>query len=124
MQTWSHYQEAVFDFVAAHPDRNLVVEALAGSGKTSTIVELLHRLPAGGLLPKGCSRQGVLSNQSHATEGRFNSRPSVAAGGQRCCSCTSAASAGPLANPKDDRLFAGRARTLPPQWPAPFGLST
>lgn len=38
---WSSYQQAVFDAVAS-PGGHIVVEALAGSGKTSTIIEALY----------------------------------------------------------------------------------
>lgn len=43
---WSHYQEAIFDAVA-HSDDSLLIEALAGSGKTSTIVEAIRYVPEG-----------------------------------------------------------------------------
>jgi superfamily I DNA/RNA helicase len=38
---WSPYQRAVFDAVANPAGGNIVVEALAGSGKTTTIIEAL-----------------------------------------------------------------------------------
>jgi superfamily I DNA/RNA helicase len=41
---WSAYQRAVFDHVADPEAGHLVVEALAGSGKTSTIVEALTHI--------------------------------------------------------------------------------
>ena len=40
---WSPFQEAVFDFVE-NREGNVIVEAVAGSGKTSTIVEALRRI--------------------------------------------------------------------------------
>jgi DNA helicase-2/ATP-dependent DNA helicase PcrA len=44
-RTWSPYQQAIFDCVAKG-EQNLVVIARAGSGKTSTIVEAVNRIPA------------------------------------------------------------------------------
>ncbi len=38
---WSPYQEAVFD--AMDSNRNLLINAVAGSGKTTTIIEAMHR---------------------------------------------------------------------------------
>lgn len=40
---WSRYQTSIFDFVE-HSRGNAVVEAVAGSGKTTTIVEALSRV--------------------------------------------------------------------------------
>jgi DNA helicase II / ATP-dependent DNA helicase PcrA len=40
---WSHFQEAIFNFVATSR-KNLIIQATAGSGKTSTIVEIGNRL--------------------------------------------------------------------------------
>ena len=45
MTQWSPYQEAVFAAVE-QTSANLVVEALAGSGKTTTIIEICKRLQA------------------------------------------------------------------------------
>ncbi len=42
-RTWSTYQNNVFDFVE-HGTGNAIVEAVAGSGKTTTIVEALSRV--------------------------------------------------------------------------------
>lgn len=44
MIKWSDYQNKIFDFVL-NKKSNLLVEALAGSAKTSTIIEAAHRLP-------------------------------------------------------------------------------
>ena len=41
----SHYQEAIYDFVE-HDVGNLVVEAAAGAGKTSTLLQILRLLPS------------------------------------------------------------------------------
>jgi superfamily I DNA/RNA helicase len=41
--TWSNYQNAIFDF-AQHGQGNAIVEAVAGSGKTTTIVEAINRI--------------------------------------------------------------------------------
>lgn len=41
---WSPYQLAIFDAVA-HSDDSLLIEAVAGSGKTSTIVEAINYVP-------------------------------------------------------------------------------
>jgi DNA helicase-2/ATP-dependent DNA helicase PcrA len=49
---WSPYQEAIFDFVE-NKSGNAVIQAVAGSGKSTTIVECTKRLPkvkAGGNL--------------------------------------------------------------------------
>lgn len=40
--TWSKYQNAIFDF-AQFGQGNAIVEAVAGSGKSTTIVEALNR---------------------------------------------------------------------------------
>ena len=48
---WSPYQEDIFQFVATEPQpdaqRNAIVEAVAGSGKSTTIVECTKRIPQG-----------------------------------------------------------------------------
>src|ERR1039458_5650657 len=41
---WSHFQNAIFNFVTAG-DGNASIEAVAGSGKTTVIVEAANRLP-------------------------------------------------------------------------------
>jgi hypothetical protein len=41
---WSAYQRAIFDFVA-NGAGNVVIEAVAGSGKSTTIVEAVRRIP-------------------------------------------------------------------------------
>lgn len=46
-KTWSQYQETIFNFVQ-HGEGNAIVEAVAGSGKTTTIVECTQRIPRGG----------------------------------------------------------------------------
>lgn len=43
---WSPYQRDIFDAVA-NSDSSLLIEAVAGSGKTSTIVEAINYVPAG-----------------------------------------------------------------------------
>lgn len=45
--TPSIFQQAVFDHITDPANGNLVIEAVAGSGKTSTIVQAIHMLPAG-----------------------------------------------------------------------------
>lgn len=47
MTTWSNHQQAIFDFVADADAGSAVVEAVAGSGKTTTIVEAMKYLPRG-----------------------------------------------------------------------------
>jgi superfamily I DNA/RNA helicase len=42
----SLYQQAIFDWVAGEKGKNLVVEALAGSGKTTTGVKMLELVPS------------------------------------------------------------------------------
>lgn len=44
---WSKYQLAVFDHVANKPRTHLIVDAKAGSGKTTTSVEMTRRVPRG-----------------------------------------------------------------------------
>lgn len=44
--TWSHYQRDIFKAVAESSD-SLLIEAVAGSGKTSTIVEAINYVPQG-----------------------------------------------------------------------------
>lgn len=43
---WSQYQESIFTAVSDDA-RSLLVEAVAGSGKTTTLVELINRIPQG-----------------------------------------------------------------------------
>lgn len=45
-KAWSGYQETIFEFVRSGVG-NAIVEAVAGSGKTSTIVECTQRIPRG-----------------------------------------------------------------------------
>lgn len=45
MTKWSKYQEAIFQF-ALNDTRNLLCEATAGSGKTTTLAEIVRRLPS------------------------------------------------------------------------------
>jgi superfamily I DNA/RNA helicase len=41
--SWSNYQQAVFQFIEAKPN-NLLVEAVAGSGKSTTLLEIARRI--------------------------------------------------------------------------------
>lgn len=41
---WSPFQQAIFDFLAAN-NGSLLIQAVAGSGKTTTIVEAANRIP-------------------------------------------------------------------------------
>ena len=43
---WSRYQSDIFDFVE-HGEGNGIIEAVAGSGKTTTLVEAIRRVPEG-----------------------------------------------------------------------------
>src|SRR5216683_1556561 len=43
MRTWSKHQEAIFDF-GANGKGNAIVKAVAGSGKSTTLVELIKRM--------------------------------------------------------------------------------
>lgn len=61
MTTWSKYQLAVFENVATGTGHT-VVKAVAGSGKTTTIVEALSHIPA------GCRTLFVAFNKSIAEE--------------------------------------------------------
>lgn len=47
MKNWSKYQTAIFSFIEDEKAGNAVVEAVAGSGKSTTIVEGMNRIPAG-----------------------------------------------------------------------------
>lgn len=47
IENWSKYQTAIFSFIEDATAGNAVVEAVAGSGKSSTIVEGMNRIPAG-----------------------------------------------------------------------------
>lgn len=40
---WSSYQKEIFDYYDSHPHDNIIVNALAGSGKSSTLLELTKR---------------------------------------------------------------------------------
>jgi DNA helicase II / ATP-dependent DNA helicase PcrA len=46
LMNYSNYQKAVFEFVE-NGQGNAIIEAVAGSGKTTTIVEAMKRVPAG-----------------------------------------------------------------------------
>lgn len=46
MREWSHYQQAIFSAVSDTQD-SLLIEAVAGSGKSTTILEACNRLPHG-----------------------------------------------------------------------------
>lgn len=46
-RTWSKFQEAVFEHAEHQPKRHLIVEAVPGSGKTTTIVEACNRVHRG-----------------------------------------------------------------------------
>lgn len=48
-RVWSPYQDAIFTF-AQHGTGNGVVKAVAGSGKTTTMVEAMRRVPTGSKL--------------------------------------------------------------------------
>jgi DNA helicase-2/ATP-dependent DNA helicase PcrA len=61
MTTWSKYQQAVFENVASGTGHT-VITAVAGSGKTTTIVEAL------GHVPYGCKTLFVAFNKSIANE--------------------------------------------------------
>ncbi len=61
MKNWSKYQQAVFENVATGTGHT-VVKAVAGSGKTTTIVEALSHIPA------GCRTLFVAFNKAIAEE--------------------------------------------------------
>ena len=44
-KNWSKYQKAIFKFIENLDAGNAVVEAVAGSGKSTTIVEGMNRIP-------------------------------------------------------------------------------
>lgn len=46
-KNWSEYQKKIFRFIENESAGNAVVEAVAGSGKSTTIVEGMNRIPAG-----------------------------------------------------------------------------
>lgn len=46
-QNWSKYQKAIFAFIKDADAGNAVVEAVAGSGKSTTIVECMNLVPGG-----------------------------------------------------------------------------
>lgn len=46
-KNWSEYQKEIFRFIENESAGNAVVEAVAGSGKSTTIVEGMNRIPAG-----------------------------------------------------------------------------
>jgi DNA helicase-2/ATP-dependent DNA helicase PcrA len=69
-RNWSEYQLAVFENVA-NGTGHTVVKAVAGSGKTTTIVEAL------GSVPKGCSTLFVAFNKAIAEELAKRAPPGV-----------------------------------------------
>lgn len=46
MVAWSKYQQAIFE-EAAHGQDHVLINAVPGAGKTTTLIELISRLPAG-----------------------------------------------------------------------------
>lgn len=60
-RNWSHYQQTVFRFIKYEPG-NLIVEAVAGSGKTTTICHGVS------LLPEDCTNILLAFNKSIAEE--------------------------------------------------------
>ena len=58
---WSEYQTNIFDFVE-HGQGNGIIEAVAGSGKTTTIAEAIKRVP------QGCSTLFLAFNKAIAEE--------------------------------------------------------
>lgn len=67
--TPSTYQQAIFDEVSDPYGRNLIIEAVAGSGKTTTIVTAI------GLIPHECSRIFLAFNKAIAEELRARGVP-------------------------------------------------
>lgn len=61
MRVWSEYQENIFSFVEKATG-NAIIEAVAGSGKSTTIVECMNRIP------KSLSPIFLAFNKSVATE--------------------------------------------------------
>ena len=62
---WSSNQTAIFDWIKAHADQphgSLIVEAVAGSGKTTTIVE------GANYIPQGCRSVFLAFNKSIAEQ--------------------------------------------------------
>ena len=59
---WSEYQQNIFSFIEDESAGNAIVEAVAGSGKSTTIVEGMNRLP------EGCSAIFLAFNKSIADE--------------------------------------------------------
>lgn len=49
-RVWSSYQQDIFSFVEDPAAGNAIVEAVAGSGKTTTIVEAVKRVPGSSIL--------------------------------------------------------------------------
>lgn len=49
-KSWSKEQKEIFDYVEALPETNLMVQAVAGSGKTTTILEALNHAPGSSIL--------------------------------------------------------------------------
>lgn len=45
-RTWSEYQQNIFSFIE-NETGNAIIEAVAGSGKSTTIIEGMNRIPAG-----------------------------------------------------------------------------
>ena len=48
-RAWSTLQQAIFEAVQT-PDDNLLIQAVAGSGKTTTIIEALRYAPGSSLV--------------------------------------------------------------------------
>lgn len=85
--TPSHYQQAIFDFVKSSQENGLV-EAVAGSGKTTTIVEASKQLPAFFSGAKGTSLLDSFAESKNSLFVAFNKHIAEALASRLPASCS------------------------------------
>ena len=68
---WSHYQEAIFKYIGG-ASGHLVVEAAAGSGKTSTLVKSLEYIPLDKKILMTAFNRDIVSVLTKKTKGMEN----------------------------------------------------
>jgi len=82
---WSTYQLAIFAWaVALDGVRNLIIQAFAGTGKTTTMVELVNRAPEPVILMCAFAKKNQLDLQAKVTRAGVDTRTFNSLGYERC----------------------------------------
>ena len=68
---WSKYQKAIFDYIE-HGQGHLVVEAVAGSGKTSTLIKCLDFIPKNSKVLLTAFNTDIVNELKKKVKGREN----------------------------------------------------